>query len=288
MRDPKELKNHPLNIKLYGEVIPPELEASIASYGIKDALIVCRSKDPDLDNMIVSGRRRRICAMKLDINKVPCIEREYEDDSELRMDLMILNVRAELSTAQRTAMYLEMSNIEEERAKARRNGGVAVPAAEKGVAKDKAARSVGMSRTTAEAAGKVLKTAEKLADEGRQDEAKFLVETLDTQSVSAATRAAEIVTRPAGQKPDKKNPETAAVDRAVTALVVAVTAMNVSLKSLVKAIDEKHDASEEFGKSFRKFESMTRELGEGIEFPILKSKAIKTEWDKAKERLGNK
>lgn len=188
-RNPRDLKQHPVNIELYGEDLPEHLVESIREFGIREPIRVCRSEDPRLNNVIVSGRRRRNIAIKEDIKEVPTVEWQCDDELELIEELIIANVRSELTMEHRIRQYDKLREIASQRAEKRMKAGKkADPVAtlpegesppETGAASDIAAKQVGLSRKTAEAGVKVVKKIDSLKEEGRTEEAASLTQELN-------------------------------------------------------------------------------------------------------------
>jgi ParB-like chromosome segregation protein Spo0J len=73
LANPRHLKPHPLNDRLYNSACTPDLLASIREQGILEPLVAL----PDLT--LISGHRRRDAAIQLDLPLVPVIVREFED-----------------------------------------------------------------------------------------------------------------------------------------------------------------------------------------------------------------
>lgn len=203
-RNPRDLKQHILNIELYGEDLPAPLKASIEQYGIREAIRVCRSSNPKMNDMIVSGRRRRNIAIELNLKEVPTVEWPCEDELELEEELILANVRAELTNEQLIRQFDKLKAIAAVRAEKRmKSGKKSDPTAtspegapeEKGSAADIAAKQVGMGRKKAEAGAKVVEKIDKLKAEGKTEEAASLTKELNT-SVHRAARKASAVAPP--------------------------------------------------------------------------------------------
>ena len=159
-RDPNELKNYPLNISLYREHIDEDFVSSIREKGIQSPLTVCKSTNPQLNDFIVMGRRRRIAALTCKLKTVPCIVWECDDPLEFEERLILDNIRNETTVEERARMYEELLRIEAEKAARRRqkttHKNIASPVTEKvpspenigekGESSVKAAKQVGMSR----------------------------------------------------------------------------------------------------------------------------------------------
>lgn len=289
--DPRVLKNHTLNIELYGEDLPENLLASIEKHDIREPLLVCRSTNPEMDNVIVSGRRRRIAAIKLGKKLVPCQEWKCEDEDELKEELIIRNVRAELTVEQRARMAAKLLEIEQRRAAARAASGTKTDPDEKGRAIDKAAGQVGMKRATATKAIQTVVVADELKAEGMSEQAAEIINTLNSGSVAKAHRQAEetvaAVKQPPKPAPPKENPETKELDAAIGLLVKHEALFRDAIKRVFLAVDAKNMASVPFSSRFKKFESMLRQVSEHADFPKECVTRIAAEWGKAKEQIGS-
>jgi len=243
LRNPKDVFNHPINLELYGEDIPPELQQSVEKYGIQEPVIVCRSRNVLLNNFIVSGRRRRNAAINAGISEIPTVEWECEDQSDFILKLINCNIRAELTNEQRLRMYEKLVEIEKQKSEARMKAGrvaekpappveapteppktnghhksehvpllkTPLPAEptpqpeQTGRATEIAAEKVGLSRTTAEAGVAVIKKIDELKADGRADEAKELADTLN-QRIHTAVRKVQGESPKPKAKPKPKEP----------------------------------------------------------------------------------
>jgi len=93
-RDPRALKIHPYSTSVFGSEMDDHLEDCIRIRGIVEPLIICRSADSDLDERIVSGRRRQMAAISLGLSTVPCLYLECNDLHEFQKRVILYNVRA--------------------------------------------------------------------------------------------------------------------------------------------------------------------------------------------------
>jgi site-specific DNA-methyltransferase (adenine-specific) len=117
-RDPKELKNHPLNKILFGDLNKDEylnLKEDISKRGIQDPLHITK------DDIIVSGHQRRKIALDLGIN-VPCIIRnDLVEDWQVEEQLISDNLlRRHLSDFQKVECGERLYNIEKIKAEIER------------------------------------------------------------------------------------------------------------------------------------------------------------------------
>jgi len=197
--DPKNLKNHLLNIKLYGDKPDQELKKLIDENGVLEPIVVTP------DNTIISGHRRNQCAKMLGLKEVPVIIRQdLTDPLEIEKALILSNKQREKSTELKAREYQRLKEIEAEQAKVRQktlnNKDEAlrenVPQA-RGKSSDLAAKEVGMSGKTAEKASKVVEKIDELEESGEVEEAAELRETLNKSVSGAAKKIA----------PEKPKPE---------------------------------------------------------------------------------
>jgi len=216
--DPKNLKNHILNIKLYGDKQDQELKKLIEENGVLEPIVVMP------DNTIISGHRRNQCAKMLGLKEVPVIIRQdLTDPLEIEKTLILSNKQREKSTELKAREYQRLKEIEAEQAEKRMKTGKTDPKVnlpegqKKGQSRDIAAKEVGMSGSTAEKASKVVEKIDELEEAGAVEEAAELRETLN-KSVSGAAR------KIAPQKPKPKPFNEKTIDDLFGKLVRAVDA----------------------------------------------------------------
>lgn len=272
--DPRTLKNHPLNITLYGEDVPDNLIDSIKQHGIRDPLVVCRSSNIDLDGVVVSGRRRRIAAIKTGLKVVPIVEWLCEDDDELQQELIIRNIRSEMTVEQRLRMAAKLVEIEARLAAKRMSRGAATE--EKGRAIDKVANQVGLSASTVHRGVKALKNAEELKASGDEQRAEEVVTKLKQGKVSAALAAS-------APKPEKKPDTNKEVTDKIAQVVRYERLLRESVIATMLALDNKHRSDPEFSR-FAKFESIMRGISEAGERPQVEVDRLDKEWSKFLKR----
>lgn len=151
--NPKDLKDYPLNVELFGDLPSDEytvLKEDIRQRGIQDALHVVKK---DKDYFVISGHQRKCIAIELGIG-VPCIVRnDLKEVWQIEEHLISDNLlRRHLSDYQKVKAGLRLEPIEKQRAKERlkmRTGGVTVenlpPSVDKGKSRDKVAEKLGFS-----------------------------------------------------------------------------------------------------------------------------------------------
>ena len=117
--NPKKLIDHPLNIKLFGDLPEDEyqsLKKDIGDRGIQDPLHVVKRKEKYL---VVSGHQRKKIAIDLKKNSVPCIVRnDLKEDWQIEEQLIADNLlRRQLQDWQLTPIYEKRLEIEKTKAK---------------------------------------------------------------------------------------------------------------------------------------------------------------------------
>lgn len=211
--NPANLKNHPLNIGIYGSDPEEEFVEMVRENGVHDPIMVTT------DNVIVSGHRRNQAAKICGIKEVPVlIIMDKLEPLEIEKLLILSNKQREKTNEMKTREYQRLKEIEADQAKSRlktSTGGKSpqprenVPYPEKhsekqGKSSDIAAKEVGMSGKTAEKAAKVVKKIDELKSAGKEDEAAELTETLN-KSVSGAAKKITEPKKPAKPKFDEKS-----------------------------------------------------------------------------------
>lgn len=168
--NPKELKDYPLNVELFGDLPSDEYEVlkeDIQQRGIQDALHIVKK---DKDYFVISGHQRKRIALELGIN-VPCIVRnDLKEVWQIEEHLISDNLlRRQLSDYQKVKAGERLEVIEKEKAKQRQIDGlkkgdktpvkVNLPEREKGQSRDKVADKLGFSGSQYEKAKVVYEKA---------------------------------------------------------------------------------------------------------------------------------
>jgi ParB-like chromosome segregation protein Spo0J len=204
LRDPRTLRNNLFSIDIYTtEPIDPEMVESIRENGILVPIVIRQ------DLTIVSGHRRRQCAIHLGMTLVP-VEYEQETDELLvRRKVLDFNLSREKTTEVKAREFTARKKIEAELAERRVQATQAKPGEQvgdkaranlptpknpeengiSGRAADIAAKTVGYSRRTAETAEQVVAEIDRLEASGHQEQAAALRVTLNNKSVAAAKKA---------------------------------------------------------------------------------------------------
>ena len=182
------LKPHPLSIATYGTGASAELIASVRENGIMQALIVARATME-----IVSGNSRAEAARVNGVKEVPVVFREIGDPLAVQAAVLEANTQRIKSNEQIIREFSAWKRIETERAKLRNktNLGGSEPMkkftqAEKGKARDKAAKKVGLCGVTADNGAAAVEVIDRLSRKGKKAEAEAVRGTLNQKSISAA------------------------------------------------------------------------------------------------------
>lgn len=189
--DPKQLKNHPFNIEIYGDKPDGEFVESVKQHGVKTPIRVLPGTDT-----IVSGHRRRQAAVMAGLKSVPVIDADDlkgASDDEIKLAILRENRQREKTNEQKAREYKAGVEIEKRLAEQRMKAGGTLgefPLGSKGKAKEIAADAVGMDRKTADKASEVVDEIDAATASGDTERAEALREELNEGSVAAAHRKA--------------------------------------------------------------------------------------------------
>ncbi len=189
--DPTTLKNHTMNIEIYGDKPNDEVTESIKKKGIITPIVITN------DDVIISGHTRNQSAKILGLDEVPVLVRgDLTDELDIREAIIEANKQREKTTEIKAREFQCLKEIEAERAKKRQKKGKKtdlkenLPEGQKGgQSRDIAAKKVGMSGRSAEDAAEVVEAIDELEAEGETEQAEELRKTLN-RSVSAAKKKA--------------------------------------------------------------------------------------------------
>lgn len=252
--NPSELKNHLVNIEIYG-TLPPcdEMLASVKEHGVIEPIRCTK------DMVVLSGHRRRQHAIIAKVKAVPVlVARHAIGDAEQIVQVIESNRQREKTTEVRAREFARLADAMAELARKRQSavGGkkpgalgkkVSEALGDAGRAKDQAAAEVGMSRPTAEKAVAVVEVIDELVEAGETEKAEEIRETLNTKSVAAAARAAGVA-----PKKDDTAPEEQPV---VDSFGVAVPK---SLASVFKEVSTFKGIQQRIGKLQNEIEELQR------------------------------
>lgn len=186
--DPNILKNHLLNIEIYGDKPDPEFVEMVRQNGVTEPIMVTQ------DYMIISGHRRNQAAKICKQKEVPIAIVDLADELEIEKLLIISNRQREKTNEIKLREYKRLKVIEQKQAAARKKatqkkGSTEVenlpPPGKQGKSRDLAAKEVGLSGKTAEVGTKVIHKIDELEEAGETEEANALRDTLN-KSVSGA------------------------------------------------------------------------------------------------------
>jgi ParB/RepB/Spo0J family partition protein len=302
-RDPKELKNYPLNISLYREHIDEDFVSSIREKGIQSPLTVCKSTNPLLNDFIVMGRRRRIAALTCKMKTVPCIVWECDDPIEFEERLILDNIRNETTVEERARMYEGLLRIETEKAARRQKAGKkpspdltsiltqGLDATKQGKterepeAAEASAKQVGLSKNTAKKAIEVVHAADKLESEGNPKAAAEVRDTLNNGTVAAAVRKVAEVTAPSPQPPSEDQQHSKEIDRLTAKLTGLLSQAEKFAGELFVAIDQKKKTSPAFANRHAKFANLLRKFSDTLDPCLQGAGVIETAWVAARKQV---
>lgn len=181
------LKYHPLSNKIYGEDVDPSLLESIQHLGrIINPVLITH------DHVIISGNSRVRVARTLGYKTVPAIYFDSKDEVDIKEAVIEANAQREKTNLQKIREYNARKEIESDLGKRRMatkkgQGVKQIAEAEKGTAREKAAKELGLSWNTLEKGAKVLEEYERLAkDDKTKKKAETLLKTLTEKNISAA------------------------------------------------------------------------------------------------------
>ena len=203
-RDPRSLKNHLVNIELYGTDPRPEFVESVRTHGVLVPLIITQ------DGMVISGHSRRAAAIMTKLKTVPCIVSPLTDPDEIERALIESNRQREKTNEQKAREASHLLAIEERLAAKRQKATQAKPGEENirhgvgndshtvkqgenansGRAADVAGKVVGMSGKTVTKAVEVVSKIDEAKAQGDTETATKLTNTLNTKGVAPALREA--------------------------------------------------------------------------------------------------
>ncbi len=191
------LRNHPLNASVFGELDPKRSDddkgfaESVAEHGVLEPIILAEIKKGH--RVIISGHRRRQAAARAGFKDIPALVHDIDDPLEIDREWFEANRQREMTTEHRARWYMKRKEIEsaaaEKRMKLGKSGQVDPRAnLPRGRTNDIAAEDAGMSRRTAEAAAEVVREIDAAESNGDTTRANDLRDTLNSGSVSAASR----------------------------------------------------------------------------------------------------
>lgn len=221
LRDPRSLKNHLVNIEIYGTHPSDEFVRSVAQHGVLVPLTITA------DGTVISGHSRRQAAIMAHVELVPCVVSPLTDPDEIEQALIESNRQREKTNEQRAREAARLFAIEERLAakrqkvtqakageKAAQGGGNVATTlkqgenADFGKTRDKVGKVVGMGGRTVEAAVQVVQKIDEAKAQGDEAKATKLTRTLNEKGVAPALREARSDHKPSG------NATTAVADEA--------------------------------------------------------------------------
>jgi len=203
-RSTSSIRPHSLNAEIYGDAADKDLKDSVKKHGVITPLIITE------DNVLISGHRRLDAARMAGLDTVPVTVSDLTDPLDIEEAIIQTNSQRKKTREQQGREYDRLKEIEAKRAKKRHGGHDQksnrenFPELKKGRARDIAAEKAGLgSGKTAENVSKVIKYADKLKEEGRDEDAAELKDTLNNKSANAAgTKMKEMEHQAEKEKPE--------------------------------------------------------------------------------------
>lgn len=212
LRDPKSLKNHLVNIEIYGTHPNDDFVASVRQHGVLVPITITA------DGTVISGHSRRQAAIIAGQRTVPCIVSPLTDEDEIERALIEANRQREKTTEQKAREAAHLFAIEERLAAKRqaatlaktgdqniRHGGGTGSTtvkqgenANSGKTRDKVGQVVGMSGKTVARAVEVVAKIDEAKAQGDEATATRLSKTLNEKGVAPALREARADHKPSG------------------------------------------------------------------------------------------
>ena len=193
IRDPKNLKHHPANAKIYGNNEDvSELVEKIKKSGRIDPLTITEK------DYVISGNRRLDACLKIGKEEVPVIVEVFETYEDEIEALITSNAYREKTNEQKIREGIELEKVYAERAKRRKlatqnnNSGRKIAevdeasTSEKGKTRDQVAEKVGLnSGRQFERGKKVVEYIDEIKDKVPQNKVEMLTEILNTAPSTA-------------------------------------------------------------------------------------------------------
>jgi len=187
-----DLKPHPVNERVYGDIYDHKLIASIEKYGLQGTIEITK------ENVIISGHRRWYVCQELGYETVPVSVLDEKDEDKLVEYLITMNQATRERTNEQIAREFEvLLEIEDKKSKDRKNATLKkgnqhpvmenFPQRETGTSRDKAASKLNnkWSGRTAQKAHETVQYADSIEPK-EPEAAKQIKDTLNKKSVNAA------------------------------------------------------------------------------------------------------
>lgn len=232
---PTNLKDHPLNTKLYGNGAPPaDLVASVKEHGVLQPLLILP------DTTVIAGHRRKNAAKVAGANSIPCIVRDdLRDPLEIERLLIVSNKdNRDRDRECKAREAARLAEIEEAQAKIRETAGKKpdpMAHAPQGTTRANVAKELGVGERQAGdliKAGKALNDAERKGHEKKAEKIKAGLK----KSASAGAAAAKPQAPSGGQTTADKL--TANADRLIAKLSGDFSKVVDALGPLVNVFDD--------------------------------------------------
>ena len=214
---PDQLKPHPVNIEIYGDVPAVDLVASIAQHGVLQPLLVTT------DNLIIAGHRRHAASLEANVETVPVMT-VHPVDANAEVDMLLAANRQRQKTNEQMAREVTWQmKIEQARARGRQvmggkhNEVPAISPEAAGDARDYVARKMAMGAKKVDQCVAVIEKLDELKAAGNDDEVLNLKRMLEKSVNKAAKRVAVLTERekhPVAAAQETEEPATAKESKA--------------------------------------------------------------------------
>jgi protein gp37 len=224
-RNPTELVPHPINNEIYKDSYDDDLYESIKAVGVQEPIVITS------ENVIISGHRRCNVCKTLGIDIVNVIVRDdITNELDIEEAVLTYNKSREKTTEQKAREFKKFAEIEKTRAEDRKRlAGEQFgenhpkesdnahyytsmdeeehvvhgpqPLTDTGKSRDIAAKKVGWGGRHAEKAAEVVDTIDRLKENGNDEIADELLNTLNNKSVRKAVEEVKKIKET--QNPDK-------------------------------------------------------------------------------------
>ena len=212
--DPKRLRPHPLNTKIYGNEDDPQLQESVQKLGVLSPITALSGS-----RTIISGHRRWRAARVVGLEKVPVTYVDIQDELEVEELLIESNRQRDKTNEDKAREYKELRRIYDARRERQDEKGAILEEAADPPAKNtfsankppnqRAAAAVGLSQPSADKALYVFERLDELEAAGDDEAVQKLRETLN-KNISKAYRMAKGEPEPKDRRgrPRKKSNKT--------------------------------------------------------------------------------
>lgn len=210
-RRTEDLKPHPDNASIYADYADEDLMDSIRRIGIVQPLVITKT------GIIISGHRRHSAAFLIGIEEVPVVISLLTDEDDILEAMIESNQQRPRTNEQKAREYIALKEIYNKRLSRQgqrtdlmednsilQTDALGEPISNGTSEKDlsdvkpsvQAAKKLGISQPTADKAASVVKAADTLREEGREEEAKEILHILNTTNPTRAVAKMDTILHP--------------------------------------------------------------------------------------------